>query len=173
MLPATMTHTSLSALDVLREQIRVTHRVLQLNAEGITQEDSLIQPQPGGNCFNWNLGHLMLANEQTLRLLGQPPVLGEAALARYARGSQPLRDAAEALPIEKLLVAWDESCARIEEGMAKFPPERLAEPAPFSPRNNPHETVGSLLTILMFHQAGHTGQLTLLRRMAGKPGAIR
>ena len=34
-------------------------------------------------------------------------------------------------------------------------------------------TVGTLLSILMFHQAGHTGQTTVLRRIAGKQGAIR
>ncbi len=169
----TVTSTPVGALDILREQIQVVHRVLRLNAEGITQEDSLIQPQPGGNCFNWNLGHLVLTNEITLKLLGKPPVLGEAALQRYARGSAPLRNPNEAMPLEKLLAAWDEGCARIEQGLAKLNPERLAEPAPSSPRNNPDETVGTLLSILMFHQAAHTGQTSLLRRMAGKPGAIK
>jgi len=170
---ATITSTPVGALDILREQIGVIHSVLRLNAEGITQEDSLIQPQPGGNCFNWNLGHLVLTNEITLKLLGEPPVLGEEPLQRYARGSAPLRNPNEAMSIEKLLAAWDEGCARIGEGLAKLNPERLAEASPMSPRNNPDETVGTLLSILMFHQAGHLGQLTLLRRMAGKPGAIK
>lgn len=170
---AALNSASISAVDVFREQIRVVHRILRRNAEGITQQDSLIQPQPGGNCFNWNLGHLVWSNEQVLDLLREPPVLGEAALERYARGSAPLRDAAEAFPIEKLLAAWDESCARIEHGLARLDPGRLAEPAPFSPRNDPSETLGTLLTIIMFHQASHTGQLSLLRRIAGKPGAVR
>jgi len=170
---ATVTSTPVGALDVLREQVRVIHRVLRLNTDGITQEDSLVQPQPGGNCFNWNVGHLVFANEQTLQVLREPPVLGEEALKRYARGSEPLRDGTEAMPLEKLLAAWDEGCARIEQGLAKLDPARLAEPAPFSPRRDPNETVGTLLSILMFHQAGHTGQTSLLRRIAGKPGAIR
>jgi len=170
---STATATPVAAIDVLREQMRVIHHILRLNADGLTQEDSLIQPQPGGNCFNWNLGHLVLTNELALKLLGEPPVLGEEPLQRYARGSQPLRNAAEALPIDGLLAAWDEGCARIDRGLAGLNPERLAERAPFSPRNNPDETVGTLLSIIMFHQAGHTGQLTLLRRMAGKPGVIR
>jgi hypothetical protein len=170
---ATVTSAPVAALDVLREQMRAIHHVLRLNADGISQEDSLLQPQPGGNCFNWNVGHLVLTNELTLKLLGQPPVLGEEALQRYARGSARLRRADEAMPLEKLLAAWDEGCAGIGQGLAKLNPERLAEPAPFSPRNNPDETVGTLLSILMFHQAAHTGQTSLLRCMAGKPGAIR
>lgn len=170
---ATVTSAVVGALDVLREQMRVIHRVLRLNAEGITQEESLVQPQPGGNCFNWNVGHLVGTNEAILKLLGEPPVLGEGALNRYGRGSEPLRDPAEAMPLDKLLAAWDEGCARIDQGLAKLNSERLSEPAPMSPRKNPDETIGTLLSILMFHQAGHTGQTSLLRRMAGKPGAIR
>jgi uncharacterized damage-inducible protein DinB len=34
------------------------------------------------------------------------------------------------------------------------------------------ETVRSLLGTILFHQAYHSGQTGLLRRIAGKPGAI-
>lgn len=170
---ATVASAALSATDVLREQMRVIHRILNLNAEGITQEDSLIQPQPGGNCFNWNVGHLVDTNEVLLELVGQPPLLGHAALRRYARGSEPLRDAAEAMPFSRLMQAWNEGCACIDAGLAAMAPERLSAPAPHSPRKNPNETVGSLLSIVIFHQASHTGQTSLLRRMAGKEGAVK
>ncbi|HEX4064932.1 MAG TPA: DinB family protein [Acidobacteriaceae bacterium] len=162
-----------SATDVLRLQGQVIHRILRMNTEGLAQEDSLIQPQPAGNCLNWNVGHLVWSNEQILSVLQQAPVLGEEALERYARGSKPLCDPAEAFPLDQLLSAWDASWARIDRALAHLAPERLAEPAPFSPRKNPDETVGSLLSIVFFHQASHTGQTALLRTMAGKPGAIR
>lgn len=61
----------------------------------------------------------------------------------------------------------------MNEGLARLAPEALDAPAPFSPRNKGDETVRSLLSILVFHQAYHTGQTALLRRMAGKAGAIR
>lgn len=162
-----------SATDVLRMQGQVIQRILRRNTEGLTQEDSLIQPQPAGNCLNWNVGHLVWSNEQILSVLDMPPVLGEQALQRYARGSKPLCDPAEALPLEQLLQTWDASWDRIDEGLARLTPEQLAAPAPFSPRKDPHETIGSLLAIVFFHQASHTGQTSLLRTMAGKPGAIR
>jgi hypothetical protein len=170
---ATVTPADIGVLDVLREQGKVIVRVLHLNVEGLTQDDSLIQPQPGGNCLNWNVGHLVWVNEQLLAILGQPPVLGEAALERYRRGSEPLRNPAEAMPLEKLMKAWDEQWPRIDAGLAALTPERMAEPAPFSPRKNPDETVGTLLSIDLFHQAAHTGQTSLLRRLAGKDGAIK
>jgi hypothetical protein len=46
-------------------------------------------------------------------------------------------------------------------------------PAPFSPSKNPKETLRSLLTTVLFHQAYHSGQTGLLRRIAGKEGAIK
>lgn len=159
--------------DVMREQMRTIHRILLLNCNGITQEESLIQPQPGGNCLNWNVGHLVWANENTLAVLGAAPVLRKESLQRYARGSEALRNPAEALPLEELLTAWDEQCARIDSALAALNADRLSEPAPYSPRKDPNETIGSLLSILIFHQASHTGQTSLLRRIAGKDGAIR
>ena len=39
--------------------------------------------------------------------------------------------------------------------------------------NDPDETVGSLLSVVLFHQAYHAGQTAVLRRVAVKDGAIR
>lgn len=165
--------TVAAELEILREQSRVIHLVLRLNTDGLTQEESLIQPQPGGNCLNWVVGHLLHAYDAALLpLLGEAPVLGKEALKRYERHSPPLREPGEALPLVELLAAWDEASKRVDAGMAHIPPERLDQPAPFSPRNNPDETVRSLLTISIFHQAYHVGQTALHRRMAGKAGAI-
>jgi DinB superfamily len=164
----------LSEVEVLREQAKVIHRVLRMNVSELTQRDSLIQPQPGGNCMNWVVGHLVSTyNNAVLPLLDQDPVLSTEVLKRYGRGSAELREPSDALPLETLLTAWDEATNRVDAGLAAITAEALSRPAPFSPRNNPNETVRSLLTILMFHQAYHCGQTGLLRRMAGKDGAMK
>jgi hypothetical protein len=161
-------------LEILREQTRAIHRVLHLNTEGLTQQDSLIQPQPAGNCLNWVVGHLVNTYDAiVLPLLGEAPVLGKEALKRYDRYSPPLRDAGEALPLGELLAAWDEASKRVDVGLARISQERLDQPAPFSPRNNPDETIRTLLAAVIFHQAYHVGQTALHRRMAGKEGAIK
>lgn len=174
MATSSATPAVVSEVEVLREQVRVIHRVLRMNLNGITQEDSLIQPQPGGNCMNWVVGHLVrVYNNEILPLLGQEPVFAADVLKRYERGSAELHNPSEALPLDKLLAAWDETTNRVDAGLAAATPEVLNRPAPFSPRKNPDETVGSLLTIVIFHQAYHCGQTGLLRRMAGKEGAIK
>jgi uncharacterized damage-inducible protein DinB len=168
----TATETS-GEVRVLRHQVRAIHWIVRQNVDGLTQEDSLIQPQPGGNCLNWNVGHLLHVYDLTLPVLGQTPVFGGDTLKRYGRGTAQLKNAAEALDLARLMTAWDEAAERMEAGLERLTPEVLNQPAPWSPTNNPKETVGSLLSIVFFHQAYHAGQTGLLRRMAGKEGAMR
>lgn len=157
---------------VLRLQARITHHVLRLQIDGITHAESLVRPSPGGNCLNWVVGHLLTVEGLMLSLLDQQPVMPPGALAMYERGAPPLSDRTDALDLARLLAAWDEAAPRLDAGFATITAERLASPAPFSPTGDPDETVGSLLTALGWHQAFHAGQAAILRRLAGKPGAI-
>lgn len=161
-----------SAVEVFRHQAGLVRAVVGMNVEGITHEESLAQP-PQGNCLNWVVGHLTAVYNNFLPLLGQEPVRDKAALARYDRGSAPVRDAHDATPLAELLAAWSEAADRVDAGLAALSPDVLDRPAPFSPSGDPNETVGTLVSTVLFHQAYHAGQLGLLRRVAGKEGAIR
>jgi uncharacterized damage-inducible protein DinB len=170
---STATSGSVREIQMLRQQAGMAHQVVRLNLEGVTQRESLIQPQPAGNCLNWVVGHLLAIYHHVLPLLHQDPVMAPASLKRYDRGSPPLRDPAEALELTELLTAWDECSRRIDAGLASLAPASLSAPAPMSPSNDPNETIGSLLSTVAWHQAYHAGQTGVLRRMAGKEGAIR
>lgn len=161
-------------LETFRHQAGMIGYVVLLNLDGVTQEESLVQPQPHGNCANWVLGHLVCIYNKALGLLGQQPVLDPAgSIARYDRGSSPMLDPSEALDISELLGAWKAATERVDAGLAELNPEMLDARAPFSPSNNPDETVRSLVSTVLFHQAYHAGQLGVLRRIAGKDGAIK
>ena len=84
-----------------------------------------------------------------------------------------MKDPVEALPWETLMAAWDQAVERVDAGLASLTADKPNSPAPLSPRNNSNETVRSLLTLVTVHQAYHAGQMGLLRRLAGKEGAIR
>jgi uncharacterized damage-inducible protein DinB len=155
-----------------RHQARIVHQVLRLNAEGLTHEESLIQPSPAGNCLNFVVGHVLWVYNNVLAMLQQEPVMAPGSLDRYARGAPPITDAAEAIPLATLLEHWDTAAARIDAGLAELTPEFLDQRAATSPSNDPDETNRSLLSTVFFHQAYHSGQAGLLRRIAGKPGAI-
>jgi hypothetical protein len=159
-------------VEIFRHQARIAHNVVKTNLNGLTHEDSLIQPQPNGNCLNWVLGHLVCVYDRVLPSLQQRPVLGMEALKRYDRGTPPLRDSSEALELPELIAAWNQAAERIDAGLSNLKPEVLDTPVPRSPTNNPNETVRSLLSTTFFHQAYHAGQTGILRRIAGKEGAI-
>lgn len=159
-------------IEIFRHTARVTHSVFKLTVEGLTQEDSLIQPQPAGNCLNWVVGHLLCVYDQLLPLLGQASVMQPGALKRYERGSAPIKSASETMELSYLLSSIEEAVARVDAGLQGLSEETLDSPAPFSPGGNPNETVRSLVNVFLFHQAYHTGQAGFLRRLAGKNGAI-
>lgn len=169
-MPRTETATA-AEIELWRLQARMARDVVNANTHGLTHEDSLVEPRPGGNRLNWVLGHLLSVYDGFLPLLKQEPVIG-AALQRFARGAPPLRDPDEAIDFGKLLAAWNQASERVDAGLASLDPEILERPVPNSPSGNPDETVRSLITTVMFHQAYHAGQTAVLRRIAGREGAI-
>jgi uncharacterized damage-inducible protein DinB len=169
---APTTSATLPEVEVFRTNANITRQVIQRNLEDISQAESLVQPRPAGNCINWITGHLLWVYDQALTLLKHEPVLGADALKRYARGTPALTSAAEAMGIGDLLNNIDIAVSRLDAAFAGVTEEDLNAKAPFSPSNNPDETVRSLLGVITFHQAYHTGQLGVLRRIVGKPGAI-
>ena len=162
-----------SEIGILRHQAGIILKVLQINLEGITHEESLIQPSPGGNCLNFVVGHLACIYNKMLPMLGQEQLTEAEALKRYDRGAPPITDAAEAVELRDLMAAFEKATERVDAGLAGVRPEALGQKVPDSPSGNPDETVRSLLSTVLFHQAYHAGQTGILRRIAGKEGAIR
>jgi uncharacterized damage-inducible protein DinB len=157
--------------EVIAGQFQASMGVTLANINGITHEDSVKQPQPAGNCLNWVLGHIMGARNSILSLLGEKPMWEEGIAAPYQRHGEALTDSSKAVPWDKLVGDFKESQEILLGALPKLTPERLAEKAPFSPTNNPNETIGSLLATFAFHEAYHAGQTGVLRRIAGKPAA--
>jgi uncharacterized damage-inducible protein DinB len=162
----------LGEVELFRQNTRTTDYVVRLNLEGITHEESLVQPQPAGNCLNWVLGHMLCVYNNAMPLLHQQPVLPKEALKRYERGTPPLQNTEEATDLRELINAWQTAIERFDAGLAALSSNELDAPAPFSPNKNPGETVRSLLGLITFHQSYHAGQTGTLRRLIGKSGAI-
>lgn len=170
---ATATTTHVNEIEVFRHQNRLTHRVVRMNTDGISHAESLTAPHPAGNCLNWVVGHLLCVYNNVLPGIGQTPVMEKEELSRYDRGSAPIESADQAMDLGVLLIALDKAVDRFDAGLANMTSEVLDHKAPFSPTNNSDETMRSLMSTVLFHQSYHSGQTGLLRRLAGKPGAIR
>ena len=142
------------------------HHVIGVNARDLSHEESLIQPHPGGNCANWVLGHIVATRGAVLALVGEKPVWSEAESSRYRRGSPPVTNGAGAKSFADIFTALDRSQERLMAGLERVQDQDLGLPGA-------EESPAGQLSVLQFHEAYHAGQLGLLRRIAGKQGAIR
>lgn len=157
---------------VYRHQAEVIHRRVRRNLEGFSHDESLEQPKPAGHSANWVLGHLIEVYERTLSRLGQERILPEGALDYYRQGSAPVEEPAQALDLAELLNAWDEACRRIDTGLRGLTAAELDKKDNYFKRDPEPTTLRKYLDVILFHQAYHSGQLGLLRRLGGKEGAV-
>ena len=157
---------------MLMMQLEASKQIFQVNTDGVTHEESLHQPTESGNCLNWIAGHLVTTYNSVLPSLGEDLVWDEERTQIYKRGSDLLSNASEAVDFAEISEAFATSHDRVMRGIGKLASERWDEPAPYSPGNNPEETLGTLLHLIAFHQAYHVGQLGLGRRLVGKAGGV-
>ena len=154
----------------LQYQAGLAGYVTDRNVEALTHVDSLVQPKDGGNCLNWNLGHLVRARLTMLQVLGADAPYSPEDYGAYDHS--PVTEDGKAMNWDTLISQYRELQAPLDKALGASTQEQLDAKAPFSPVNNPEETVGSLLAGFLFHEAYHAGQIALGRRIAGKPGAI-
>jgi hypothetical protein len=143
-----------------------SYGILNRNLEGITHEESLRAPEPGGNSLNWVLGHLLASRNGVTRLLGQPPAWDSPQAARYARGSAPLEADEAPVRFETLRADLERSQAPLLAALRSCPEEALAA------ATDNGDPLAQRLARLGFHEGYHGGQISLLRRILGHPGAI-
>ena len=161
-------NTKTTSTDALNMLFGINYDVLKKNLDGVTHEESLIQPGGGGNCLNWVVGHIVATRDYAIQLLDQEPVWSKEVTGIYKRGSDPLRDGSNAQPLEKIVADLERSQDRLVAGLATVSEPKLSAPSP-----DKSKTVGEMLFVLQFHEAYHAGQTGLLRRMAGHEGAIK
>jgi hypothetical protein len=153
----------------LIQSFALTHRIIKLQTDGLSHEDSILQPPFRANCLNWVLGHIIVGRDTALELLGQAPIWGQGEASRYVSGSEPILDRERALPLERLLGDLDRSQQQIEAALKAATPEHLAASVGSRGSERP---LGKALAGLHWHETYHTGQLELLRQLAGKDDAI-
>jgi hypothetical protein len=118
------------------------HEIMLKQTDGLSHADSLIQPQPGGNCLNWVVGY------------GSEPITGEAT---------------DVLPFEALVEHYgllnEAICARLEKMTeAQFEDEIELWQG--------RKTRGWAAFFFFFHNTYHLGQLEQLRNLAGRTEKI-
>lgn len=155
--------------ELLAQHLGLMYQVAGANLNGMTQEHSLAQPAPGGNCANWILGHLTNVHNGLMGLIGEPPVWESEQLQRA--GFEPITGPSNAIDWNTLRDRFLGSKERCLAAVSGLSDASLAEsvPHPFGGTCSR----GELLNVLAFHQTYHAGQLASARRVAGLEGVIK
>ena len=153
---------------------RTAQMIISANLAGVSQEESLEQPSKAGNCINWLAGHLLTSRDGLCRTLGNTiSTLDDGESQLYKQGSGPLRNGRAAVDVNRLAAELQNSghalVTRIQ-AMSEEELDVLIEPKMFPvPVESP--SIANLLTLFLFHEAYHAGQMGLGRRLLGKdPG---
>jgi hypothetical protein len=144
-------------------------RVVKMQTEGLTHEDSLRQLPFRGNCLNWVLGHLVASGDDVLEALGEPPVFGTHG-TRYERGSEPVTEKdGNILRLEELLEWLERAQERIAVALNQLDEAAFSRKLASGGRDT---TVGQRVFFLYFHETYHVGQTELFRQLAGKDDRV-
>ena len=150
----------------LVEGFRGNLEIIKLQAEGLSQQDSLIQLPFRGNCFNWVIGHILVNRCNMLIVLGAEDSLAGVNLDRYQRESDPILGPGEGvLVLTELLTHLETTQAQLEKTLKNETEESLQRLASVSAR--PEWTMAYWLFFYYFHDCYHTGQTEILRQAAG------
>ncbi|MFN1215908.1 hypothetical protein ACKW6Q_02870 [Chryseobacterium kwangjuense] len=151
--------TKSNDIEIVKVQVFSNYKVISMNIEDITNEESMIFPNGEVNCMNWVLGHLLYIRNAFLETLGEEPVWDGEQFSCYQRGALPLERKDELVSFEELKSYLQKSQDKLEA--------KLNTIENFNP-----ETINDI-AIFCLHELYHSGQLGILRRVLGKPGAIK
>jgi uncharacterized damage-inducible protein DinB len=158
--------------EILAKMFEYTHYVITVNSKELTHEDSVTRPAYGGSTLNWIVGHILVSRNSILKLLGHDPILDGESVAPYERGSGPLPADGRVRKFEELLALLNRSQEQIMAGIRRLGDSGLSGPASEGAIDK-SGTVGQNLAFFQFHEAYHAGQTGILRRVAGRKGAIQ
>ena len=153
-------------IDDFSRMMQMENRIIHDQTKNLTQAETLIQPQPGGNCMNWVLGHALETLITILETLGGSSPVDKKSLARYPHGSEPVLEQGPGVwSLEELLAGFDQVKQAMTSRLQTMLDEDFKQEIVW---NEKTVTVGWKVLFFFFHFTYHVGQLEQLRNLAGR-----
>jgi len=141
-------------------------KIIEEQTRDLTHTDSLLQPQPGGNCLNWVLGHLITSQMAIISAIGGVPPFNVELIARYERDSEPIHgEEPGVLELSVLLKMLVQINSTVDTLLESLDENAFSREIQIGERKM---TLGWRIFFLHFHFTYHIGQLEYLRQLAGK-----
>ncbi len=161
----------MTAKDAIKRALTSTQGLLAWYVSDLSDADLLIRPVPNANHIAWQLGHLIVAEQNLCKgyLPGaRYPELPVGFSGQHGKDTAAMEPAKGFLGRDQYLDLFKRSREATIAVLDVLPDADLDKPvsgpmAQFAP------TVASLLLLQANHTTMHSGQFTVVRRKLGKP----
>jgi uncharacterized damage-inducible protein DinB len=141
-------------------------RLLELNSAGMTGELAARRSASGVSSAAWIVGHLVAARHRIVKLLGGPVPEDPIWEKQYARGGP---GASAHLDWAELTEAFKGTDGALK---AAFQQQADWDRPTLNPALGIEQPLEQVLAFLYMHECYHLGQIGLIRKLHGLPGAI-
>jgi len=156
----------MTAQDIIRYDLGSAEFVGLGYLEDMTDAELLHRPCPGANHINWQVGHLIVAENHHVNLAspGAMPPLPAGFAEKYSKETACVDDPTKLLTKVELIRVYKEQRAGTLAALAKIDPAALDKESgvPYAP------TVGALFALHGGHWMMHSGQWAVIRRQLGR-----
>lgn len=168
----------MNVIDTLVHLLEDTRKHTLAQVEDLTPAEMMFQPRPGLNHATWLLGHIIFSeNNLILRWCAGESLMPEEYSKLFAIRTKPRSDPSLYPAKETLLSTLAQVHARALEVVKGLSPAELDE-RPQGYEEMPQGAQAHFWSKAAciyghaVHEAGHVGQITLLRRLLGKPPRV-
>jgi DinB superfamily len=149
--------------------------IIMTNLDGISHDESMMLPEGGGNSINWVAGHILASRTSILKLLGEDRFLSLEDQVPYARGAERLKPGDTCVSMERIREGLEKTGKAVLRKLRGTPDSTLAQDIeiPDFPIKFDEPTLDAHLSMLLYHEGYHTGQLGLGRCVIGKAPRIK
>jgi len=141
-------------------------RLLELNSAGLTNELAAQRSANGVASAAWIVGHLVNARQRILKLVGGLSAEDPLWEKHYARGGP---GASAHLEWAKLVEAFQATDQDLKAAFGRM--DDWDRPT-LNPALGVEQPLEQVLSFLYMHECYHLGQIGIIRKLHGLPGAI-
>jgi len=156
----------MNAKDALKINIDMGQFISLGYIEDLSDQELLHRPAKGANHINWQLGHLIQAENEMMNIAipGCMPKLPAGFAEKYTKDTATSDDASKFLKKDELLKVYHEQRAgtlKALEGVSESDLDK-ATGVEYAP------TIGAMLSMQGTHWVMHAGQWAVIRRQLGR-----
>lgn len=159
----------MNANDAIKNNIDTADMVCGAYLEDLTNEEAMKRPHSGCNHINWQLGHLISADNMMCNgcVPDSLPALPDGFAEKYSKETASSDSQGDFVPKTELMEMYRNQRKAIKEVVDGLSADQLSAASPESFQSYA-PTVGAVFNMIGSHWLMHAGQWVIVRRELGR-----